>query len=75
MHVSDIHWIVVEDGPKTYPHVMKLLDRSGIPYTYMAHSTIEGYPSKEGASSFSRGEKWSPSLERDGPFPKIKVSI
>lgn len=46
MHINDIHWIVVEDGIKTYSYVRDMLERTKIPFTYMAHRTKEGYPSK-----------------------------
>lgn len=43
-HVKDLHWIVVEDGNKTIPAVQDILERTGLPYTYMAHKTANGYP-------------------------------
>lgn len=43
-HIKDLHWIIVEDGNKTVPAVRDILERTKLPYTYMGHKTILGYP-------------------------------
>lgn len=45
-HVKDLHWIVVEDSNQTVTAVERILQRSQLPYTYIAHNTAEGYPAK-----------------------------
>ncbi|UMM30374.1 hypothetical protein L5515_012281 [Caenorhabditis briggsae] len=45
-HVKDLHWIVIEDGPQIVPAIVKLLKRTNLPYTYMAHKTAVGYPKR-----------------------------
>uniref|UniRef100_A0A8R1DJ36 Galactosylgalactosylxylosylprotein 3-beta-glucuronosyltransferase n=1 Tax=Caenorhabditis japonica TaxID=281687 RepID=A0A8R1DJ36_CAEJA len=43
-HVKHLHWIVIEDANKTVPAVKELLERTNLPFTYMAHKTAVGYP-------------------------------
>ncbi|CAD6191203.1 unnamed protein product [Caenorhabditis auriculariae] len=45
-HVPHLHWIVVEDSHNKVKHVEKLLQRSTLPYTYIAVRTIPGYPKR-----------------------------
>jgi Glycosyltransferase family 43 len=45
MHVRDVHWIVIEDSNATVPAVERILQRSGVPYTYFYTTTMPGFPS------------------------------
>ena len=45
MNIQNIHWIVVEDATQPIPIIQNLLERSGIPHTYLAIKTKPGYPS------------------------------
>ncbi|CAD5209759.1 unnamed protein product [Bursaphelenchus okinawaensis] len=40
MLVKNIHWVVIEDANKTSDAVERLLERSGIPYTYLFTTTV-----------------------------------
>ncbi|KAL6737427.1 hypothetical protein Aduo_011070 [Ancylostoma duodenale] len=42
--VPHLHWILVEDANETVPYVWKILERSTIPFTYLAVETEKGYP-------------------------------
>ncbi|EYB91911.1 hypothetical protein Y032_0200g1683 [Ancylostoma ceylanicum] len=42
--VPHLHWILVEDANETVPYVRKILERSTIPFTYLAAGTEKGYP-------------------------------
>lgn len=46
MHISQLHWIVIEDNNSKIKAVEKLLNRTGLPHTYICAKTIPGYPSK-----------------------------
>ncbi|VDN57672.1 unnamed protein product [Dracunculus medinensis] len=46
MHISQLHWIVVEDNNSKIKAVEKLLNRTGLPHTYICAKTIPGYPSR-----------------------------
>jgi hypothetical protein len=45
-HVHDIYWIVVEDGAERSELMIELLNRSRIPYTYLAKQTPKQFPGK-----------------------------
>lgn len=45
MHVKNIHWILVEDIDEIDLDVQALLQRSRIPFTYLAEKTNPAYPS------------------------------
>ncbi|KAI6218489.1 Galactosylgalactosylxylosylprotein 3-beta-glucuronosyltransferase [Aphelenchoides fujianensis] len=44
MHVSNLFWIVVEDGNKTSPIVERMLDRSGIKHVYLNTTNTSKLP-------------------------------
>lgn len=44
MHLSDIHWIVIEDANQTYLAVERILQRSKLLYTYFYTTTMPGFP-------------------------------
>ncbi|CAB04033.3 Galactosylgalactosylxylosylprotein 3-beta-glucuronosyltransferase [Caenorhabditis elegans] len=44
--IKNLHWIVIEDGEELVPAVQNVLERSGLPYTYVTHKTAKGYPAK-----------------------------
>lgn len=43
-HIKNIHWIVIEDGNRTYPSVERILQRSNNMYTYLNVVTPKDYP-------------------------------
>ncbi|KHN82200.1 putative glucuronosyltransferase sqv-8 [Toxocara canis] len=43
-HIENLHWIVVEDNNSPVAAVERLLNRTGLPYTYIAAKTVPGYP-------------------------------
>uniref|UniRef100_F1L809 Galactosylgalactosylxylosylprotein 3-beta-glucuronosyltransferase n=1 Tax=Ascaris suum TaxID=6253 RepID=F1L809_ASCSU len=43
-HIENLHWIVIEDGNSLVPAVGRLLNRTRLPYTYIAAKTVPGYP-------------------------------
>ncbi|KAK6752961.1 hypothetical protein RB195_004010 [Necator americanus] len=42
--VPHLHWILVEDANETVSYVWKILERSEVPFTYLAAETVKGYP-------------------------------
>ncbi|RCN28582.1 glycosyltransferase family 43 [Ancylostoma caninum] len=42
--IPHLHWILVEDANETVSYVWKILERSSIPFTYLATATEKGYP-------------------------------
>uniref|UniRef100_A0A914I7F8 Galactosylgalactosylxylosylprotein 3-beta-glucuronosyltransferase n=1 Tax=Globodera rostochiensis TaxID=31243 RepID=A0A914I7F8_GLORO len=46
MHISDLHWIVIEDANATVKAVERILLRSAIPYTYFFATTKPGFPKR-----------------------------
>ncbi|KAI6171826.1 Galactosylgalactosylxylosylprotein 3-beta-glucuronosyltransferase [Aphelenchoides besseyi] len=44
MHISNLFWIVVEDGHSTVPTVERMLNRSGINFTYLHITNKSGLP-------------------------------
>ncbi|KAK6734067.1 hypothetical protein RB195_017689 [Necator americanus] len=45
-HIRNLHWIVVEDGNSTAEVIRRLLNRSNIPYVYLATTTAPGMPKR-----------------------------
>ncbi|EFP03176.1 hypothetical protein CRE_28629 [Caenorhabditis remanei] len=45
-HLSNLYWIVIEDGPETVPVVQKMLERTNLNFTYMAHPSPPNYPNR-----------------------------
>ncbi|PAV87841.1 hypothetical protein WR25_06077 [Diploscapter pachys] len=45
-HVKDLHWVVIEDGQAVVPQVERLLQRTGLNYTYLNAKTADGYPKR-----------------------------
>lgn len=45
-HIKSLHWIVIEDDNHKVKAVERLLNRTGLPYTYFPAKTIPGYPPK-----------------------------
>ncbi|KAK6036168.1 glycosyltransferase family 43 [Cooperia oncophora] len=41
-----LYWIVIEDGNATVPYVGRILQRSTLPFTYMAAKTPVNYPGR-----------------------------
>ncbi|KAL3116201.1 hypothetical protein niasHT_002325 [Heterodera trifolii] len=46
MHISDLHWVVIEDANATSDAVQRILVRSGIPFTYFSTTTKPGFPKR-----------------------------
>lgn len=46
MHVPNLHWILVEDGPQRVEAVERILKRSNIPFSYIVKQTDPGFPGK-----------------------------
>ncbi|KAI6224161.1 Galactosylgalactosylxylosylprotein 3-beta-glucuronosyltransferase [Aphelenchoides besseyi] len=44
MHISNLFWIVIEDGNSTVPTVERMLNRSGINFTYLHTTNKFGLP-------------------------------
>ncbi|GAB6020043.1 Galactosylgalactosylxylosylprotein 3-beta-glucuronosyltransferase 2 [Chamberlinius hualienensis] len=49
MHISNLHWIVVDDAPTKSKDVENLLKRTGLPYTYSVAQMPEIYKKKKGS--------------------------
>ncbi|VDK17735.1 unnamed protein product [Anisakis simplex] len=45
-HVSNLHWIVIEDSNHTVDAVERILQRSGLPYVYFFTTTQPGFPKR-----------------------------
>ncbi|VDM38079.1 unnamed protein product [Toxocara canis] len=56
-HIENLHWIVVEDNNSPVAAVERLLNRTGLPYTYIAAKTVPGYPRKDKFVNAVRSEK------------------
>jgi hypothetical protein len=46
MHLDNLHWILVEDGPRRVESVERILERSKIAHTYLVNGTEPGYPGR-----------------------------
>lgn len=46
MHISDVHWIVIEDSNQTYNTVKRILERSKLTHIYFYTIKKTGFPSK-----------------------------
>uniref|UniRef100_A0A0A9W6K2 Galactosylgalactosylxylosylprotein 3-beta-glucuronosyltransferase n=2 Tax=Lygus hesperus TaxID=30085 RepID=A0A0A9W6K2_LYGHE len=46
MHISNLHWIVIEDAPKPTPLVENLLARTNLNYTHLTAQTPSNYRRK-----------------------------
>ncbi|CAI4229510.1 unnamed protein product [Auanema sp. JU1783] len=46
MLIKDLHWIVIEDSDTKLECIERLLNRTGLPYSYLAAKTISGYPKR-----------------------------
>uniref|UniRef100_A0A7E4UN63 Galactosylgalactosylxylosylprotein 3-beta-glucuronosyltransferase n=1 Tax=Panagrellus redivivus TaxID=6233 RepID=A0A7E4UN63_PANRE len=44
LNIANLHWIIVEDGPSAVPAVSRMLQMSGLNYTYLQYKTKFGYP-------------------------------
>ncbi|CAD5210183.1 unnamed protein product [Bursaphelenchus okinawaensis] len=44
MHIKNLHWVVIEDSNATVPAVERILQRTGLPYTYFFTNTEPGFP-------------------------------
>ncbi|KAK6038720.1 glycosyltransferase family 43 [Cooperia oncophora] len=44
--IPHLYWIVIEDGNATVPYVGRILQRSTLPFTYMAAKTPVNYPGR-----------------------------
>ncbi|CAJ0959057.1 unnamed protein product, partial [Mesorhabditis belari] len=42
--IPDLHWIVIEDGETRVTAVERMLNRTGLPFTYIPAKTKPGYP-------------------------------
>uniref|UniRef100_A0A0K0DWW7 Galactosylgalactosylxylosylprotein 3-beta-glucuronosyltransferase n=1 Tax=Strongyloides stercoralis TaxID=6248 RepID=A0A0K0DWW7_STRER len=45
-HLSEIHWIIIEDGHKKSSGVERILNNTNIPFTYIASKTPSGIPKR-----------------------------
>lgn len=46
MHISDVHWIVIEDSNQTYNTVKRILERSKLTHIYFYTIKKTGFPSR-----------------------------
>lgn len=57
--VPNIHWIVIEDFSTTNEHVQKLLETSGLSFTYLSQQRTNTTPkSLKGAEQRNKGLDW-----------------
>ncbi|PIC53339.1 hypothetical protein B9Z55_003081 [Caenorhabditis nigoni] len=45
-HITNFHWIVIEDGTTVIPSVLKILEKSNINFTYLAHKSPKNSPNR-----------------------------
>eukprot|EP00057_Strongylocentrotus_purpuratus_P007011 XP_011661485.1 PREDICTED: galactosylgalactosylxylosylprotein 3-beta-glucuronosyltransferase 3 [Strongylocentrotus purpuratus] len=54
LHVSNFHWIVVEDSERKTQLVSRFLTNSGLPYTHLNVKTTDEYKLKENEASWRK---------------------